>query len=161
MSNTVSAPQNIKSLISTVGEGLALFNLYLLVHQNEDLEIFKNYSDSGYDIGIRNNKTGKKVKIEVKTRQNLLIDKTESRHNSCHFTLTENEYNCCDFMVGYWLDYNSFFIVPKDQLKETKSKTKKLYKFILSRLKAGKKGEEFSKHAMENFNGWNLLLTSV
>ena len=59
------AAQNISDLIGEIGERMVLFKLYELTHTQEHLEIFKNYSESGYNIGIRNSTTKKKVKIHM------------------------------------------------------------------------------------------------
>jgi len=83
-------PQNIQALIGEIGERMVLFKLFELTHSKAHLEIFKNYSEIGYDIGIRNTNTRKKVKIEVKARQHLVTTTAEKNKNSCHFTLTEN-----------------------------------------------------------------------
>ena len=127
---TEKIPQNIQALIGEIGERMALFKLYELIHTDKNLEVFKNYSDIGYDIGIRNSTAKRKIKIEVKTRQRLISTSSEKKRNSCHFTLTENEKNCADFLVGYWIEHNDFFIVPKSELSKNKS-GKKMFTNIL------------------------------
>jgi translation elongation factor EF-Ts len=72
--STEKVAQNISSLIGEIGERMVLFKLYELTHTEKHLEIFKNYSDSGYDIGVRNSETDAKVKIEVKARQHLFTN---------------------------------------------------------------------------------------
>ena len=117
--------QNIQDLISEIGERMVLFKLYELVHGSTNFEIFKNYSDNGYDVGIRDSIKGNKIKIEVKTRQRLITTANEKSKNSCHFTLTENEYNSADYLIGYWLEFNDFFIIPRSKLHIGKSGKKK------------------------------------
>jgi hypothetical protein len=155
-------PQNIKSLISEIGERMALFKVFELTHSNEDLEIFKNYSDNGYDIGIRNNKTGKKVKIEVKARQRLITTASDKTKNSCHFTLPENERHNADFLAGYWLEYHDFFIVPVTELAQSKSGDKIVYKYIVSRLINPSSVEYiYSDKSMPYLNNWELILKFI
>lgn len=148
-------PQNINDLISEIGERMILFRLYALISINPHLDIFKNYSEPGFDIGVRNSDTGRKVKIEVKTRQHLVTTTAEKNKNTCHFTLTENERNCADFLIGYWIEQNDFFIVPSPCLTKTKSGDKFLYKFVCSKLKSGNK---YSSASMRYLNNWNQIL---
>lgn len=152
--NPEKTPQNISDLVSEIGERMILFRLYTLVYDKEHLEIFKNYSEPGFDIGVRNTKTGRKIKIEVKTRQHLVT--TSKRDKTCHFTLTENEWRCADFMVGYWIEYNDFFIVPCKKLTRTRSGEKHVYKLVFSRLKSGT--TTYSPAAMPFCNNWDQIL---
>lgn len=159
---TEKVAQNISDLIGEIGERMALFKLYKLTHTQKHLEIFKNYSDSGYDIGIRNSNTGKKVKIEVKARQHLVTTTAEKSKNSCHFTLTENEKNSADFLIGYWLEHNSFFIVPTRELNQSKSKGKLLYKHIVTKYKKPKDEVSiYSDASMQFFNNWTAILNFI
>ncbi|PJJ10778.1 hypothetical protein CLU83_4242 [Flavobacterium sp. 1] len=155
-------PQNINDLVSEIGERMILFKLYSTIYKKEYLEIFKNYSESGYDIGIRNTKNNSKVKIEVKTRQHLVTTTAERSKNTCHFTLTENEWKCADFLIGYWIDYNDFFIVPTSKLTKTSSGKKTLYKLVFSRLK--KKSMDaniYSESCTPFLNDWATILKFV
>lgn len=156
---TEKISQNIQTLIGDIGEKMSLFNLYKLINKNKDLEIYKNYSESGYDIGIINHKSRKKVRIEVKTRQRLMTT-TKKNENSCHFTLTEIEKNSSDFLIAYWLDFNDFFIVPigSSDIKKIKSNEKYLFKFVVSRLKEVSEKNRYSQHAMKYLNEWEVLL---
>ena len=70
-------PQNINDLISEIGERMILFKLYSKFTTRNIWKFSKNYSESGYDIGIRNTKNNNKVKIEVKTRQHLVTTTAE------------------------------------------------------------------------------------
>jgi hypothetical protein len=154
--------QNISDLIGEIGERMALFKLYELTHTQKHLEIFKNYSDSGYDIGIRNSNTGKKVKIEVKARQHLVTTTAEKSKNSCHFTLTANEKNSADFLIGYWLEHNSFFIVPTSELNPSKSKGKLLYKHIVTKYKKPKdENSIYSDASMPFCNNWIAIFNFI
>lgn len=155
-------PQNISALIGDIGEQMVLFKLYVLTHNKKHLEIFKNYSDSGYDIGIRNSKTGKKVKIEVKTRQHLVTTAAEKKKNSCHFTLTANEKNSAEFLIGYWLEHSSFFIVPTSELNQSKSNGKLLYKHIVTKYKKPKNESSiYSEASMAFYENWKAILNFI
>lgn len=159
---TEKVSQNISDLIGEIGERMALFKLYELTHTQNYLEIFKNYSDSGYDIGVRNSKTGKKVKIEVKARQHLVTTTAEKSKNSCHFTLTANEKNSADFLIGYWLEHNSFFIVPTSELKVSKNNGKLVYKHIVTKYKKPKDETSiYSDASMPFFNNWATILNFI
>lgn len=158
----IKVPQNIQDLIGEIGERLVLFKLYELTHTNTDLDIFKNYSESGYDIGILNTKTRKKVKIEVKTRQHLITTTAEKNKNSCHFTLTANEKEHADFAVCYWLEYGSFFIIPTKKLHKNKSGSKYVYKHIVSRLKKPKiETNLYSPDSMPYLDNWEVILNFI
>ncbi|MEQ8906411.1 hypothetical protein [Ekhidna sp.] len=174
MGNTRKIPQTIQNLIGEVGEGLVLFKLYELCQDSKKLEVFKNYSEPGYDCGIRIMdplKKGKsdKVKIEVKARQRL-ISVSESK-NSAHFTLTENERKCADFLVGYWLEYNHFFIVPVNDLNKVKSgekdgKAKYVYKHIATRsaskkVKFESEIDRYTQKSHGYFDKWDLILEEI
>ena len=159
---TEKIPQNISDLIGEIGERMALFKLYELTHLHKHLEIFKNYSDSGYDIGVRNSLTGKKIKIEVKARQHLVTSAAEKSHNSCHFTLTENEKNCADFLIGYWLEHSAFFVVPTSELKPSNNKGTIVYKHIVTKYKKPKVDTNiFSDGSMQFHNNWTAILNFI
>ena len=169
MGNTRKIPQTIQNLIGEVGEGLVLFKLYELCHDSKKLEVFKNYSEPGYDCGIRimdkvRNGKSDKVKIEVKTRQRL-ISVSESK-NSAHFTLTENERKCADFLVGYWLEYNHYFIVPVNDLKRSKSGDKYVYKHIATRSTSKRinietEVDRYTEKSHGYFDKWDLILEEI
>lgn len=160
--NKKKATQNISNLIGEIGEQMVLFKLYELTFNHENLEVFKNYSDSGYDIGIRNNVINKKVKIEVKTRQHLITTTAEKSKNVCHFTLTENEYKSADFLIGFWLEFNAFFIVPIKNLKKNKNNGKFVYKHIVTKYKKPKDDTNlYSKDSLEFYNKWETILKFV
>lgn len=155
-------PQNIQSLIGEIGERLALFKLYELTHEKPYLKIFKNYSESGYDIGVLNTKNGKEIKIEVKTRQHLITTTAEKSKNSCHFTLTANEEKHTDYVVCIWLEYNDFFIIPKKDLNRNKSGSKYVYKHIVSRLKKPKDEINlYSQDSMPYLGNWKAIINPL
>lgn len=157
---TEKVPQNISSLIGEIGEQMVLFKLFELTHAQEHLEIFKNYSESGYDIGIRIS-PDKKVRIEVKTRQHLVTTTAEKNKNTCHFTLTANEKDNADFLIGYWIDHNSFFIVPISELKPAKNNGKLVYKHIVTKLKTKNEKNIYSNASMPFLENWTAILNFI
>lgn len=128
-------PQNIQHLLMEIGEKSALFRLFLLTKDTE-WDVFQNLGESGCDLIILNIQTGERIKIEVKTRQRLYTTSKEMKR-TVHFTLTENEYNNCDFLIAYWMERNYYFIVPQEALKPSKSNEKVIFKFIVRANKTG------------------------
>ncbi|MDD5340856.1 MAG: DUF3883 domain-containing protein [Patescibacteria group bacterium] len=136
--------QNISDALREIGELSSVFYLYYYFN-DKGWSVYRNYDEKGYDILLFNEKTGEKRKIEVKTRQRL-ISSASNKNKNTHFTLTELEKNEADFLIGFWFEYNMFFIVPTSKLMETKSNDKKLYKFIVSLDKDNKPDENSGKY---------------
>lgn len=150
-------PQNILTLLQDIGENLTLFNLYLLT-KDTSWTVYKNLGDKGCDIILQHNNNTLpnnkgKIKIEVKTRQRRYTTSKRERSKSIiHLSLSPNEYKHCDFVIGYWQDRNTFFIVPKNKLKPG-GKTKKIYRIIIGQNKDG----SFSKNAQHFHENWDLI----
>lgn len=151
--------QNMSALIGNIGEDMVLFKLYVLVFSHPHLEVYKNYSETGYDIGIYNFKTNNRIRIEVKTRQHYISSRSVHNLNSCHFTATENERNSSDFLIGYWMNENAFFIIPSKELKQSKSKNNKLFKLMVSKLKTG--NTAFSNKSMPFLDNWESIIETI
>lgn len=147
-------PQNINHLIMEIGEKMVLFKLFLLV-RDTDWEAYQNLGESGCDLILLNNKDNRKIKIEVKTRQRLSSTCKGNESRTVHYTVTENEYLNCDFVICYWLEENTFFIVPKSELKETRSKDKLVYKFIVRKLTNG----DFNENGSRFSGKWETILS--
>lgn len=122
--------QNISDALREIGELSSIFYLYYYFNK-KGWSVYKNYDEKGYDILLFNKKTGKKIKIEIKTRQKL-IGSLSNKNKNVHFTLTEVEKNAADYLIGLWYEYNMFFITPTSELKKMKSRNKKTYKLIVS-----------------------------
>jgi hypothetical protein len=119
--------QNLKTALQEVGELSALIYLSLLI-TDENLEgwkAFRNYADEGCDIVIVGH--GKQINIEVKTRQTIAVTEHE---NTCQFTVTEKERYSSQFLIAYWFNKSTFFIVPTEDLRPVKSNGDTLYKFV-------------------------------
>ncbi len=146
-------PQNINHLLMEIGEKMVLFRLYLLI-KDTSWEVFQNLGDAGCDVVLLDKENNNKIKVEVKTRQRIYSISDKKRLNYAHFTVSENEYKNCDFVVCYWLENNDFFIVPKAELKETSSNGKLQYKFIVRKLSDG----SYDKNSLCFLEQWNLII---
>ena len=146
-------PQNINNLLMEIGEKSVIFQLYVRL-KDRPWNAYYNLHEPGCDVVLINKERNSTIKIEVKTRQRLF---TTSGRSSFNFTLTENEYNNVDFLVGYWFEKNFYFIVPKNDLKETSSNMKKL--FIL-RANITKDGQ-LSKYLQKYEGKWDLILNEI
>lgn len=146
-------PQNIQHLLMEIGEKMVLFRLFLLA-KNTEWDVYQNLGESGCDIILLNKNDNSKLKIEVKTRQRLYSISDDKRINTVHYTITENEYLNCDFVICYWVEENVFFILPKSELKQTSSNGKTIYKFIVRKLKDG----SFDSDSSRFLDKWNNII---
>lgn len=143
-------PQNVHALIGEIGEKQVLLRLFLLV-RDTPWNVFHNLGEAGFDLLLMHSKTGEKIRIEVKTRQKLY---TTGKHpNRVHFMLTDKEYQSSDFLIGYLLDTNDFYIVPKMDLKRAQTDGKVRWRIIVTLTKTGEPHPRFQK----NRNAWYQL----
>jgi hypothetical protein len=143
-------PQRMSDVLKTIGENAVLFRLYVLLVEYPEWDVYQNLSDKGCDLVLINSSNNNKIKIEVKTRQKLHTTSKNSKTN-VHFTLSKNEYEACDFLIGYWFELNRYYIVPKNELSETKSNQDLLFKYVTS------------KNTINNpyLDNWNLILEKM
>jgi hypothetical protein len=146
-------PQNISDSLKEIGELSCVFYLYYYFN-DKGWSVYRNYDEKGYDILLFNHATGKKVKIEVKTRQKLISSASNINKNT-HFTLTEVEKNEADYLIGLWFEYNMFFIAPTSKLMETTSNGKRLYKLIVDMNKKG----ELNTNGKTYLNKWLSIIS--
>jgi hypothetical protein len=147
--NSNKLPYNILSLLGEIGEQQVLLRLAIFAHNNPNWQVFRNVGEAGYDIMLERKKPRKRIAIEVKTRQHIF---TTSKHSHLvHFHLSQGEYDACDFLVGYYLDENQFFIIPKKELKPIGTSPRWRYIVTYSR-----KGELHPKHRIF-LNNWGLI----
>lgn len=144
-------PQAAQHLLMEIGEKQVLFRLLVLI-QDKGWEAYQGLNDSGCDIVLINKKDFSKIKIEVKTRQKIHSNAKNQSH--VLFNLTENEYRNCDFLVGYWLEENAFFILPKIELNVVLVKGKKQYRFRAYK----DKNDQFNKMSKTFLNKWEFIL---
>ncbi len=144
-------PQNIKDSLKEIGELSTLFYLYSCFNLR-GWSVYRNYDESGYDILLFNESKNKRIKIEVKTRQRIVSSQTDRK--TTHFTLSENEWKKSNFIVALWFEFNKYFIVPTSALKQTRSGSKKLYKFIVT---INQKGE-VSDNAKKYLDNWESII---
>ena len=136
-----------------------LLHLSIRLLSRPEWRVFKNYTESGCDLVIvRNthNALGRQIKIEVKTRQNLVTDRRNQ--NGVHFTLSQAERDASDFLVAYWLDRNSFFVVPRDELRPVNNGNKKSYKFIAY---FSTRSGEYTEHSARFLNQWDSIMNAL
>lgn len=147
-------PQNILTLLQDIGEKSVLFHLYLKI-KDTDWAVYQNLGDKGCDIILQRESPGKntkinKIRIEVKTRQKFYsTSKKKNPDRSTKFLLSKNEYDQCDFLVGFWYDKNAYFIVPKEILRPAGSK----FMFFVSQSKDGQYNAKCKKY----WNRWDLI----
>lgn len=107
--------QNIQSLTAEIGEKQVLLRFFLLV-QNTPWQVFQNLGEASYSLLLLNTSTGDSIRVKVKTRQGMYVVGRPRRR--IKFSLTEDEYQSCDFLVAYFMDDNAFYVVPKADLQE-------------------------------------------
>lgn len=152
--------QNQKALLQEVGEGAVLISLAIRMKDKPGWTLFKNFTESGCDLVLQrldSNHAVSQIKLEVKTRQNLLTVRTRNR-NALHFTVTSNERASCDFVVAYWFDKHAFFIVPVDELSLIKSNGEDVYKFIAY---WSDKQKLFTEKSGQWHDRWDLILDKL
>lgn len=128
---TTELSQNYKALLQEVGEGAVVISLAVRMADKLGWTLFKNFAEAGCDLVLQrrdSNHETSQIKIEVKTRQNLLTKRAHK--GALHFTVTANERHSCDFLVAYWFDKHAFFVVPCSELKPVNSNGEVAYKFI-------------------------------
>jgi hypothetical protein len=152
-------PQNLKALLQDIGERSVLLQLSIRLLGHPEWRVFQNYTEAGCDLVLVRNsheRLGRQIKIEVKTRQNV-VTKRRSK-NAVHFTLSQAERDASDYLVAYWLDRSDFFIVPRDKLKPVKSGGKLLYKFIAY---LSSRTEKYNDFTAPFCNNWEPILNDT
>lgn len=149
----------MKEVLSQIGESYVIIKLFQLFFGNENISIYKNLKEEGYDILLINEKTNKKVKIEVKTRQKTVTAQSNINPRSAYFTLTEGEYKNADVLIGYWLERNEFYIVPVKDLTERKSSGKLIYRLELKIAKNNKPEKKYEEY-LDNWDYLKKILIS-
>lgn len=121
-------PQRMQDVLKTIGENAVLYHLFVLTSNYPSWNVYQNLTDKGCDLVLINSDNNNKIKIEVKTRQRLYSTSQKSR-TSAQFTVSQNEFEACDYMVGFWFELNRYYIVPKENLNETSSNGTPIYKY--------------------------------
>jgi len=142
-------PHNIGALTRDIGEQQVLLRLALFAHANKKWQVYRNVNQKGYDILLVKKGSRKRIAIEVKTRQHIFT--TSKNQKVIRFYVTPGEYKACDFLVGYFLDRDSFYIVPKKYLKP--SLRGQRYRYFVTLDKQGNP----NKRNLEYFNNWSLI----
>lgn len=151
--------QNYKALLQEVGEGAVVISLAVRMESKTGWTLFKNFTEHGCDLVLQrrdSNHEVNQVKLEVKTRQNVL---TKRKHRGAlHFTVTPNERDSSDFVVAYWFDRHAFFIVPTSELKPVNVGDGITYKFIAYWSEPQKRFTDESEKWRER---WDLILDKL
>lgn len=148
--------QNYKALLQEVGEGAVVISLAVRIESKPGWTLFKNFTEHGCDLVLQrrdSNHETNQVKLEVKTRQNILTKR--ANRGALHFTVTQKERENSDFMVAYWFDRHAFFIVPCSELKPIKSNDDVVYKFIAY---WSEKQNCFTEESEKWRDRWDLIL---
>lgn len=143
--------QNLKTVLQEVGEGVALLRLSIALYDNPRWRVYRNYAEDGCDIVIIG--PDKRIKIEVKSRQNIIT--ADPGRRGIHFTLTEKEKEAANFVIAYWFDRSAFFVVPTSDLSRVKSREKWLYKFIPY---FSEKDGDYTAPSKQYHERWDLIL---
>jgi hypothetical protein len=142
-------PQNLVALVGEIGEKQVLLRLGMLCHQTLGWSVFHNLGEVGFDILLLNLQTNARIQIEVKTRQKMYT--TGKNKQTIRFGLTRGEYHACDFLIAHFLDQNTFYIVPKHELKSVADE--RMWRFVLTLTKNGRPHPRFNSY----LNAWNTL----
>lgn len=133
---------------------MVLFHLLILM-QGKEWEAYQGLNDTGCDIVLISKENFRKIKIEVKARQKMYSN--AKNKNTALFNLTENEFKNCDFVVGYWLEENAFFILPKEELREYIVNGKKEYRFRARKNRNGQLNSESTSYR----DKWEYILNKM
>lgn len=106
-------PQNLKEILKDIGENAVLFYIFTHTHSTK-WKAYKNLEEEGCDIILLNLTNKKSINIEVKTRQGIYS--TSKYLNSKIFVVSELEKRSMDFLICYWFEHHTFFIVPKKDI---------------------------------------------
>jgi hypothetical protein len=139
-------PQRMSAVLGTIGENAVLFQLFVIAMRYPHWNVYHNLADKGCDLILLNSINNNKIKIEVKTRQKL-YSTSKNQKAAVQFTLTEGEYEACDFLIGYWFEKNLYYIVPKEKLYMAMNKRKRMYKYAAP----------FSTTENEFINKWEVM----
>ena len=146
-------PQNLKVVLQDVGEqkALLMLSLYLIKEELDDWSVFRNYLDDGCDLLLLGR--GRKIKLEVKTRQSILVSKHSGKQ--VQFTVTKKERECAEFVLAYWLDRGAFFVVPTSDLTPTSSNGTPLFKFIA---RYSSLDDDYTDSCRHYYEDWERIL---
>ena len=119
-------PQNIQTLIGEIGERQVLLQLSLPCRGTK-WRVYLSPGEPGYGVLLRNQETQSEVLIQVKTLQRL--HRLSPVADIVGSLLSNEEYFASDFLIGYWLEDNSFYIVPKQDLRKAHSGERVVWRF--------------------------------
>lgn len=146
--------QNLKALLQEIGESSVLLQLCMRLHLNTRWRVYRNYTEHGCDLVLIS--ANRQIKIEVKTRQNVI--KKKDQRNNLHFTVTPSERESADYVVAYWFDRSAYFILPTSDLNPMKSGDKTLYKFVAYYSEIQ---QDFTENSKKYHEAWHYILDDI
>jgi hypothetical protein len=124
--------------------------------KSEDIpgwKVFRNYADEGCDLVIMGPKS--QINLEVKTRQTLMVS---ANPNHVQFSITKKEKESSKFVLAYWFNKSTFFVVPTEDLTKTSSNGTELYKFTST---YSEKDTDFTDGSRPYANDWERILKAI
>jgi hypothetical protein len=148
-------PQNVKVALQEIGELSALLYLHLTLQREgvKNWKVFRNYADEGCDIVLMGPR--RQINLEVKSRQTLLVSRNP---NQAQFTITKKEQESSQFVLAYWFNRATFFVVPTTDLARTTSNGTILYKFV-ARYSIAE--ETFTQSCRHYAHDWARILVAI
>ncbi len=148
-------PQNLKTTLQEIGELSALLYLHLMLEKEEikGWKVFRNYADEGCDLVLMGPKS--QINLEVKTRQTIMVSRNP---NQVQFTITKKERDSSRFVLAYWFNKSTFFIVPTSELKKTSSNGTELYKFHAA---YSESNSDFTDSSRPYAHDWQRVIESI
>jgi hypothetical protein len=148
-------PQNVKTMLKEIGELSAVLFLHLtLKHEGiTRWKVFRSCADEGCDIVLMG--PNRQINLEVKTRQSLSVSRNK---NQVQFTISEKEKESSDFVLCYWFNKQTFFVVPSEDLSQTTSNGKPLYKFIA---RYSEQNDDFTGSCRQYAHDWLRIIEAI
>ena len=148
-------PQNLKTVLQEIGELAALLLLHMTI-ESEGLKgwkVFRSYADEGCDLVLVG--PGSQMNLEVKTRQSLSVSR---RPNLVQFTITSKEKEASRFVLAYWFNRSTFFVVPTEDLLKTSSNGRPVYKFTA---RYSEKNKDFTDSCRCYADDWARVVEAI
>lgn len=142
--------QNIQALIGEIGEKQVLLRLFLLI-QGTCWQLYHNLGEEGYGLLLLNQETRETIYVDVKTRRSP--SNSIKLRRRIKFSLTDEDYKNCDFLVAYLIDTNGFYIVPRADLEEVYVGSTRRWRFVLEMDENG----EPLPHCARYRDAWHTL----
>jgi len=153
-SSLKALPDNLQSLVDEIGRKQVFLHLLQLT-RGTDWNVFQALGEPGFDALLLHAKSGKQVRLGVRTRLGYELDTGTIR--AVGLSLTEEEYQVCDYLVGCLLEPNEFFVFAKEDLEKGQEYGKVVWGRVVMVNEEGELLPEFIPYR----GAWQLLLRSV